>query len=139
MGSVIDYIECPNCKQEASLDFYYLTGKEYVICLHCGYHKSITIINIDKKLSELTQDDWKVDELKNPYGAYRLKVYHSPAFQCGSFANEIEYDYFISEISKDVEIEFVSVSKLIDGEIVKEIIVDNGPKVDSAGFTAEDR
>ena len=50
-----------------------------------------------------------------------------------------EYDYFISEISKDVEIEFCSVSRFVDGEIKVEMIIDNGPKVDSQGFTIEDR
>ena len=139
MGSVIDYIECPNCQQEAYMDFYYKTGEEYVSCNNCGYHKSITILNRDKELSELTQADWKIEELKNPYGAYRLKVYHSVAAQCGSFTNKYEYDYFISEISKDVEIEYCSISKLVDGQIVTEVIIDNGPEVDSAGFTKEDR
>lgn len=139
MGSVIDYIECPNCKQEASDDFYYKTGEEYINCGNCGYHKSVTIVNRDKQLSELTQEDWKIEELKNPYGAYRLKAYKSIATQCGSFTNKEEYDYFISEISKDIELEFCSVSRLIDGEIIKEIIIDNGPNTDSAGYTAEDR
>ena len=84
MASVLDYIECPNCKHEASDDFYYKTGEEYINCGNCGYHRSATIVNRDKKLSELTEEDWKVEELKNPYGAYRLKVYHSVATQCGS-------------------------------------------------------
>jgi Zn ribbon nucleic-acid-binding protein len=99
MGSVIDYIECPNCKQEAWMDFYYKTGEEYVSCNNCGYHKSIIIVNRDKKLSELTQEDWKVEELKNPYGAYRLKVYHSVATQCGSLENEEQYN----ELKKTIE------------------------------------
>jgi hypothetical protein len=29
--------------------------------------------------------------------------------------------------------------KKINGEIITEIIIDNGPKIDSAGFTSEDR
>jgi len=139
MGSVIDYIECPNCKQEASMDFYYKTGEEYVNCSNCGYHKSVTIINRDKKLSELTQDDWKINELKNPYGAYRLRVYNTVGYQCGSLENEEQYNYLKTANEVDVEIEFCSVSRLIDGEIVTEVIIDNGPKTDSAGFTAEDR
>ena len=139
MGSVIDYIECPNCKQEAWTDFYYKTGEEYVNCSNCGYHKSVTIINRDKKLSELTQDDWKINELKNPYGAYRLRVYNTVGYQCGSLENEEQYNYLKTANEVDVEIEFCSVSRLIDGEIVTEVIIDNGPKTDSAGFTAEDR
>ena len=139
MGSVLDFIECPNCKHEASDDFYYKTGEEYVNCGNCGYHRSATIVNRDKKLSELTEDDWKVEELKNPYGAYRLKVYHSVATQCGSLENEEQYDEFKLQLEEDVEIEFCSVSRFVDGEIKVEMIIDNGPKVDSAGFTIEDR
>ena len=139
MGSVLDFIECPNCKHEASDDFYYKTGEEYVNCGNCGYHRSATIVNRDKKLSELTEEDWKVKELKNPYGAYRLKVYHSVATQCGSLENEDQFNELKKTIEDDMEVEFCSVSKFINGEIVTEMIVDNGPKVDSAGFTIEDR
>ena len=128
MGSVIDYIECPNCKHEASDDFYYKTGEEYVNCGNCGYHRSATIVNRDKKLSELTEDDWKVEELKNPYGAYRLKVYHSVATQCGSLENETQYNELKKNIEADVEIEYCSVSRFIDNKIVEELLINNSPK-----------
>jgi hypothetical protein len=127
MASVIDYIECPNCKSEAYLDFNCRTGEQYTNCNNCGYVHSATIINRDKKLSELTEEDWKIEELKNPYGAYRLKVYHSPAVQCGSFTNKEEYDYFVSEVTKDVELQFCSVSRLVDGKIITETLCDNDP------------
>jgi len=139
MGSVLDFIECPNCKHEASDDFYYKTGEEYVNCGNCGYYFSATIVNRDKKLSELTEEDWKIEELKNPYGAYRLKVYHSVATQCGSLENEEQYNEFKLQLEGDVEIESCSVSRFVDGEIKVEMLIDNGPKVDSAGFTIEDR
>ena len=139
MGSVIDYIECPNCKSEASSDFYYRTGEEYINCGNCGYHFSATIVNRDKKLSELTEEDWKVEELKNPYGAYRLKSYHSIATQCGSLENEEQYNELKKTIEVNVDVEFCSVSRLIDGKIVTEMVIDNGPEIDSAGYTAEDR
>ena len=138
MGSVIDYIECPNCKQEAFSDFYYKTGEEYVNCNSCGYHRSVTIINRNKKLSELTEQDWEVTELKNPFGAYKLKVYHSPARQCGSLENEDQYNELKQSIQEDVEIEFCSVSRFVDGEIKVEVLIDNGPQIDSSGFTHED-
>jgi len=139
MGSVLDFIECPNCKHEASDDFYYKTGEEYVNCGNCGYHRSATIVNRDKKLSELTEEDWKIEELKNPYGAYRLKVYHSVATQCGSLENEEQYNEFKLQLEGDVEIESCSVSRFVDGEIKVEMLIDNGPEVDSQGFTIEDR
>ena len=40
MGIVIDYIDCPNCGNEAFSDFYYKTGEEYVNCNHCGYRRT---------------------------------------------------------------------------------------------------
>lgn len=139
MGSVIDYIECPNCGTEAFSDFYYRTGEEYVNCNNCGYHYSATIVNRDKPLSELTDDDWKIYELKDPYGAYRIKHYDCVSFECGSLGSEEHYNKLKQEILEAETIEYCSVSRLINGEIVVEDVVDNGPKYDSAGFSKEDR
>ena len=80
-----------------------------------------------------------INELKDPYGSYRIKVYESPATQCGSFENEEQYNEFKENIKDNDEIEYSSVSRFVDGEIVVEMVIDNGPKVDSAGFTMEDR
>ena len=143
MGSVIDNIECPNCKQEAYSDFYYKTGEEYVNCNNCGYHYSAVIKNRDKKLSELTEEDWQITELKNPYGSYRIKYYGAIGVECGSIETEQEYRVFKEEVCHMSEIEenieFATVSKLINGAIEVETVIDNGPEVDSAGFTKEDR
>ena len=140
MGSVIDNIECSNCKHEAFSDFYYKTGEEYINCNNCGYHASATIINRDKKLSELTDDDWKIVELKNPYGAYRIKHYDSIATQCGSLENEENYNNLKEWVEKETnDVEYFQISRFVDGEIKVEIVIDNGPKYDSAGFSIEDR
>ena len=128
MGSVIDYIECVNCKTEAMSDFYYKTGEEYINCSNCGYHRSATIINRDKNLNELTDSDWNIEELKNPFGAYRLKVYHSVSTQCGSLENEEQYNELKKNIEADVEIEYCSVSRFIDNKIVEELLINNSPK-----------
>jgi Zn ribbon nucleic-acid-binding protein len=139
MASVISDIECPNCNQEAYDDFYYKTGEEYVNCSHCGYHYSATIKNRDKKLSELTDDDWEIKELKNPYGAYRLKVYNCIATQCGSLENKKQSNKLKTECEQDDTTEYLQISRFVDGEIKVEIVIDNGPKYDSAGFSIEDR
>ena len=52
--------------------------------------------------------------------------------------NEEQYNEFKLQLEGDVEIEFCSVSRFVDGEIKVEMLIDNGPKVDSAGFTQED-
>lgn len=139
MGSVISNIECPNCGQEAYNDFYYKTGEEYINCNNCGYHYSATIKNRDKRLDELTDDDWEIIEIKHPYASFRIKMYDSIGYQCGSFTNENELNELKQEISKRDDVELFTISQLIDGEIVETTIIDNGPKVDSAGFTEEDR
>lgn len=141
MGSVIDYIECPNCKSEAYNDFYYKTGEEYTNCNNCGYHRSATIINRAKPLNTLTDEDWQITELKSPYGAFRIKYYDSPATHCGPLETEASYEELKESIYQNelIPLEYVSVSRFVNGEIVVEYIVDNGPKEDSAGFTQEDR
>ena len=148
MGSVIDIIECPNCKQEAFVDFYYKTGEEYIGCNNCGYHRSAFYKRDEngKLVTEDGTDNYKFEnlimeflELKNPYGSYRIKTYNSPATQIGSFENEEQYNEFKKSIMDDVEIEYATVSRFINEEIVVETVIDNGPEVDSSGFTIEDR
>jgi Zn ribbon nucleic-acid-binding protein len=143
MASVLDYIECPNCEQEAFSDFYYKTGEEYVNCNNCGYHYSATIKDRTKSLNELDEDDFEIVELKNPFGAYRIKFYDSPGYTCGSLESEEQLNELKSELEESIhagiEIEYFQVSRFIDGQIKVETIIDNGPKTDSAGFTAEDR
>lgn len=139
MGSVIDNIECPHCGHEAYSDFYYKTGEEYVNCSNCGYHHSVTIINRDKRLDELTDDDWKIVELKNPYGAYRIKSYEGVGYQCGSLGDEWQFTEIKKELEKSNNIELFTISRFVDGQIVVETIIDNGPKYDGVGFSVEDR
>lgn len=139
MGSVIDYIACPNCGCEAYDDFYYKTGEEYVNCNNCGYHYSSTIINRDKRLDELTEADWKIVEIKDPYGSYRIKHYDSVATQCGSIEDEDVFNELKQHVETLDTVEYFSISQLINGEIVVTDIIDNGPKTDSAGFTEQDR
>lgn len=125
MGSVIDYIDCPNCGQEAYDDFYYKTGEEYINCNNCGYHRSATIINREKLLNELTDEDWEITELKNPYGAYRLKVIGDIGTSCGSMEDEEGFEDIKKAVAQMENVEYFSISRLIDGEIILETIIDN--------------
>ena len=139
MGSVIDYIECPRCGQEATSDFYYKTGEEYIHCSHCGYSYSATIINRNKRLDELTDQDWQIDELKEPYGSFKAKLTDEPGWYCGSVETEEAFEAVKEQIMKLSSIEYFVLSQFVDGAIKETILVDNGPLTDSAGFTAEDR
>ena len=136
MGSIIDYIECPNCKHEAYLDFYYKTGEEYTFCQNCGYTKEVTIKNREKTLDILTDEDWDVKENKTPIGAYTVKEYGRVGSMCGSFATTLDMERMKNDVLENTDsIESFVISRFIDGKIISETIVDNGPEIDSAGFT----
>jgi hypothetical protein len=132
MGSVIDYIECPNCKEEAFSDYYYKTGEEYINCSSCGYHYSYIIKRDDEgKMIKIDESkEFAIDnvvreekELKEPYGAYRIKHYDSVATQCGSLSNESEYNDLVQNITdNDSLIESASVSKLLNENIITETL-----------------
>jgi hypothetical protein len=150
MGSVIDYIECPHCGQEAYDDFYYKTGEEYVNCQNCGYHYSATYKRDDKGefVTKDGTDDYSFEnlimetkELKIPYGAFRIKYVDSIGYHCGSLENEKDYIELTTsaDLNENGAMEFMSVSRYVNGETIQEVLLDNGPKVDGAGFTEEDR
>ena len=148
MGSVIDYIECPNCKQEAYNDFYYKTGEEYVNCQNCGYHYSAQYKRDDegKYVTKDGTDNYEFDnliietkELKNPYDAYRLKYYDSVAYECGSLENEQNCVELLVEVRELNNVEYFGINRFVNGEIITMDVIDNGPKVDGAGFSEEDR
>jgi DNA-directed RNA polymerase subunit RPC12/RpoP len=148
MGSVIDYIECPHCSGEAFSDFYYKTGEEYINCQNCGYHYSATYKTNDEGeyITKDGTDNYESDnlivetkELKNPYGAYRIKHYDSVGYECGSLENEEDFVKLTVHIRELNNIEYFSINRFVDGKIVTIDIIDNGPKVDGAGFSEEDR
>ena len=148
MGSVIDYIECPHCGGEAFSDFYYKTGEEYVSCQHCGYNYSATYQR-DKEGKFITKDgtnNYEFDnlimetkELKNPYGAFRIKYVDSIGYQCGSLENEEQFTELLANVMKMDDVESFTVSKLVNGKIGVIHVIDNGPKYDGAGYSEDDR
>ena len=148
MGSVIDYTECPNCGHEAYNDYYYKTGEEYTICNSCGYHATATYKRDDEgNLVTIDgTDDYSFDnlimemkELKNPYGSYRISYYNTPGYGCGSLENEEQLLKLTEQVKATDNVEYFSISQFIDGEIKETLIIDNGPLIDGAGFSEEDR
>jgi len=126
MGSIIDYIECVNCKAEAHSDFYYKSGEEYINCNNCGYYYSATIKSRDKAYSELTDEDWNIQECTSPFGAYRLKYEGSISTQCGSLRNEAEWNELVKNVKEDNQyfiVEYFQLSQFIDGQIVVKHII----------------
>lgn len=126
MGSVLDTIDCPNCGFEAWIDFYYKTAEEYVNCSHCGYHRSVTIINRDKKLTELTNADWEIKEVKQPYGVFRYQMAGNITTTCGTLTDEQEADEFRVQMKLEYQdrINFATITRVVDGKKVVENIVE---------------
>lgn len=129
MGSVIDYIECPKCNSEGCYsDFYYKTGEEYLSCGECGYSRSVTIKDEsrEKKLNELSPSDWEVNELVNPWGAFRLKEIGMVAIQCGAFSSKKEYELLLEKVNQHIDsVDEFTLSRYIDGKIVKLRVVES--------------
>jgi DNA-directed RNA polymerase subunit RPC12/RpoP len=123
MASVLDYIECPNCKHEATDDFYYKTGEEYVNCQHCGYHRSVTIINREKRLDLLLESDWKIVEIKDPYGAYSINYFGTEIRHCGTLENQEQLEELKTNCFEEDAVEYVEVSRYLNGKIKVEKIV----------------
>ena len=135
MGSVIDYIDCPRCKQDNCIsDFYYKTGEEYVSCGDCGYYYSFVIkrdsegemIKIDEN-KELSVDNVLRKEtlIDNPYGSF-ITEFDNGMRSCGTLETKEDYDKFVSEIvsftNQENSIVEATVSRFIDEKINKEVI-----------------
>jgi len=136
MGSVQSLITCPRCKSEECNDeFYYKTGEFNIFCPECGYSHTLYFDRDDegKMIKKDDEGDYEMSNLKttekiidNPIGAYEI-LYRDLRAQLGCLEDEESYTSFRSAIAdmldEDKEmIVYVEVSKLVDGEIVKEII-----------------
>jgi len=128
MGSVIDYIECPKCQSEGCFsDFYYKTGEEYVNCGECGYSRSVTIKDESrgKKLNELAESDFDLNELANPWGAYRLKEIGNVGFTCGPLENKEQYDELLKSVMENIDsVDEFTLSRHVNEKIVKLRVVE---------------
>lgn len=116
MGSVIDYIECPNCKNEETYsEFWYKSGEENTFCSKCGFTQSAFIKNRDKNLNELTDEDWEYKEIKNPFGAFKISG-DNPGWICGTLETEKDFEDLKEQINTKNIKSFI-LSRFIDGEI----------------------
>ena len=128
MGSVLDYIECPHCKGEASTDFYYKTGEEYITCTNCGYYYHYQMI--DRSKSVWDENNWSTEVCATPYGSCGIRTYGSHGTQYGTLKNEQEYISFKLSMFDNQDILQAWVRRFINGEIVQEMLIDNTSQVD---------
>ena len=70
-------------------------------------------------LERLDDDDWEIFESNTPYGCIKIKPKESIATQCITLSEEREFNEIYKEIdSRRNEIEYSTLSRFIDGEIV---------------------
>jgi DNA-directed RNA polymerase subunit RPC12/RpoP len=148
MGSVMMPMECPHCGSEnCTDDYYYKTGEEYAFCPDCGYER-IFRYKRDENGQLIKKDeakDFEFDNLvteevhiENPYCSFNVTYRDSFVSTIGSIPTKEIYDQLIESIKEDNTVETVSISMFVDGKIVKEVVIDNGPTFDSAGFSETD-
>ena len=125
MASVLDFIDCPNCGKEAISDFYYKTGEEYINCQHCGYHYSAFIKHRNKALNTLTEEDWEVKEVKQPYGAYTYKMCGEIGVTCGTLVTESDADGFRVQIKLEDHVDFATIKRVVDNKEIVEHVVES--------------
>lgn len=121
---MVMYIECPNCKEEAFLDYYYKTGEEYMICDHCGYTYTKILKNRDKLLYELVQDDWEKTILDNPYGCAKIKYIDTALYKVIPLKSIDDFLKLKSEVLKIDGIEKLILSRFVNGKIKVENIIE---------------
>ena len=49
MGSVMDWIECPQCGGSMFTDYYYKSCEEYWVCKRCGKHGKVELVRDDER------------------------------------------------------------------------------------------
>lgn len=128
MGSVVDWIECPDCGSEAHDDFYYKTGEEFINCPSCGYSRRFYIRNAEELREELGSVPDYVLEEEHGCGAYRLRALGNIAYECGAFTTPDSIEAFIShvEANKDALVH-AEYTTFVDGVLDKVVLIQEGP------------
>ena len=123
MGSVIDYIECPDCGSEAYMDYYYKSGEEYINCNVCGFSRSFRIINWEDSETEGWKPDYKLDEIHG-CGAYKIKQRGAIGYECGAFTEPAAEQEILRLIEEHKgELVHAEYTTFKDGTINKVVII----------------
>lgn len=123
MGSISDIIICPKCGSEASEEFYYKTGEEFILCTHCGYTRKFYITNMDLvREDDEVMPEYKLEELLG-YGSYQIKPKGAAYNEVGSFALPDSEQEFISMVNESQdELDYAAYTTFKDG-ILSDLIV----------------
>lgn len=73
MGSVMNEMECPQCRGIMFCDYYYKTNEEYRFCKRCGRVENWTLVRNNDGKIVLKNDNWEYNHIrKKGYGVLRI-------------------------------------------------------------------
>lgn len=85
MGSVMDWIECPQCGGSMFTDYYYKSSEEYWMCKRCGKHGKVELVRNEN--GEVIFDangkvDYKTEDVDG-FGCAKIAITgHGASFSC---------------------------------------------------------
>ena len=73
---------------------------------------------------ELTEDDWEVNSVENPWGCYRIKEIGNVGWTCGTLLSEKEYNEIFDKVQEHLDsVDEFSLSRYVDGKVIKTMVV----------------
>ena len=121
MSGTIEYLDCPNCGNEAWMD----TDRwsDHLFCKHCGYTKQTFVSNLDE-VAEGKLPQVETFIVQFPYGAYYV-AYADGTADAGSLHDASSAAALLPEIDKyRDEIVEAYITRYIDGSIQKTVLVE---------------
>lgn len=120
MSGVIEYLNCPNCGNEAWID----AGRwsDHMFCKHCGYTRETFVTNLDE-VAEGKMPQVEVHCVDKPYGAYYV-TYQDGTADAGTLHDVGSAAALLPEIDRyRDEVTEAYISRFVDGEIQRTDIV----------------
>jgi predicted nucleotidyltransferase len=91
MGSVQEYVKCPDCSGVTFVDYYWKSGEEYSRCQRCGVSESHTLKrDEDKTVMKDAEGKFMYDHKRSEgFGIYGIFDANSGVGQVGTFGDRI--------------------------------------------------
>lgn len=103
MGSVLSECECPQCNYiHATLDYYYKSGEEYIMCSRCGSYFAFEIVNRPDNMEDYPKD-WKPEYKKESHKNKHAYTLGDGIMRCGGFKTTKDLNKWKDEVFKGIE------------------------------------
>ena len=97
MGSVIGFMQCPQCGYEkAGYDYYYKSREDFIICTRCGYYHAIQLVKDSDEIEYVTEERICI-------AATQATMKNNPTKILGGVKTKKEMREFRKSVKKDRE------------------------------------